>query len=87
MIESIVVIAIGFYLVWLSRTSRKVNKQVDNLAPKAKVDLIESINNKINPSHSDYVVGGSVTKVPKWVGLLVLIVFGIALYFAVKSVT
>ncbi|MBH0059311.1 hypothetical protein I6F65_20425 [Pseudoalteromonas sp. SWXJZ94C] len=87
MIESIVVIAIGFFLVWLSRTSRKVNKKIDSLSPKAKSNLIESINNNINPSHTDYLVGGSVTKVPKWVGLLVLIVFAIALYFGVKSVT
>jgi len=87
MIESIVVIAIGFFLVWLSRTSRKVNKEVGNLSPKVKADLIESINKKINPSPADYLVGGSVTKVPKWLVFLVLMVFAIALYFGVKSIT
>jgi uncharacterized membrane protein len=83
-IESIVVIAIGFFLIWLSRTSRKINKRVDSLSSKERGDLIDAINKYPKPN---YLVGGSVTKVPRWVVLAVLIVFAFALYLGVTSVT
>jgi hypothetical protein len=83
-IESIVVIAVGIFLIWLSRASRKANRRVDSISPKEKADLLDDIGR--NPKRH-YLVGGSVTKVPRWVVFAVLMVFVFAIYFAVISVT
>ncbi|MBA6338925.1 hypothetical protein H4J57_17190 [Colwellia sp. BRX8-7] len=84
MIESIVVIAVGIFLLWLSMASRKANKQVDSISTKEKADLLDDIDR--NPKQH-YLVGGSVTKVPRWVVFAVLMVFVFAIYFGVISVT
>ena len=84
MIESIVVIAVGIFLLWLSRASRKANKRVDSISPKEKADLLDDIDR--NPKRH-YLIGGSVTNVPIWVVFAVLMAFAIAIYFGVISVT
>ena len=84
MIESIVVITVGVFLIWLSRASRKTNKRVGSLSPKEKADLLDDIDR--NPKRH-YLVGGSVTNVPRWVVFSVLMAFAFAIYFGVISVT
>jgi len=83
MIESITVIFVGIFLVWLSRKSSKLNQRIDNLSPKAKMGLIDAVN---KDHRRNLLVGGSVTKVPSWAVVLVITVFAVAFWIGLNTI-
>jgi type VI protein secretion system component VasF len=84
MIESIAVIAVGIFLIWLSRKSRNLNQRIDKMSPKAKKDLIDIVK---RDHRRHYLVGGSVTNIPNWIVMLVIIIFAVAFWAGISSVT
>ena len=84
MLESIAVIVVGLFLIWLSRKSRNLNARINKLSPKAKKSVIDTVN---RDHRRHYLVGGSVTRIPTWALVLVFIIIAVVFGAGLSSVT
>lgn len=81
-IESLGVIAVIIYLIWLVRKSRKYNQRISKLSAEEKSKFIDHVNNDHEFRHT--LAGGSVTKLPIWVVIVVLLLFGLAFWVGLR---
>jgi hypothetical protein len=84
MIESVLIIFAGIFLIWIVRESRKKHAEVAKLSSKERDELKQNVN--LSPKKY-FMVGGSFTEVPIWVVVLVVAILAGALVLGVKSIT
>jgi Ca2+/Na+ antiporter len=84
MIESVLVVLVGIFLIWIVRESKKKHANGAKLSSKEREELKLNVN--LRPKKY-FVVGGSFTAVPLWIVILVVASLVGALALGIKSIT
>jgi hypothetical protein len=84
MIESVLIILVGVFLIWIVSLSREKHADVAKLSSKEREQLKQNVN--LQPKKY-FVLGGSFTAVPFWVVILIVALFLGALVLGVNSIT
>jgi len=84
LIDILLIIAVGCFLLWAVRKARFNNKLVSKMTPKQKEQLVKTLN---QTPKRNILIGGSVTKLSGWWGIAILVIFALAFYASVESIS